>query len=126
MGLPQDPRRTGRLGVKIAASTAWEILKNAGIDPRAAADRACLVPVPALTSRSGPGGRFLYSRPARRHPGLRPGSVRTRDPAHPHPRSHAAPTGEWTTQQARNLLMEFGEQPHRFKFSSCKNPRLRR
>src|SRR5450759_2385768 len=58
--------------------------------PRAAADRANLVPVPALPSRSGPGVRFLYSRPARRHPGLRPGGDRARDPAYPRPRSHAA------------------------------------
>ena len=26
------------------------------------------------------------------------------------------PTGEWTTQQARNLLMNLGEQTHRVKF----------
>jgi putative transposase len=26
------------------------------------------------------------------------------------------PTGEWTAQQARNLIMDFGEQTHRVKF----------
>src|SRR5215831_13719287 len=33
LGLPQDPWRTGRAGVGVAASTIWEILKSAGIDP---------------------------------------------------------------------------------------------
>ena len=26
------------------------------------------------------------------------------------------PTGDWTAQQARNLIMDLGEQPHRVKF----------
>jgi len=26
------------------------------------------------------------------------------------------PTGEWTAQQARNLMMDLGEQAHRVKF----------
>ena len=33
MGIPQDPGRAGRSGVKVAASTVWEILKASGIDP---------------------------------------------------------------------------------------------
>ena len=78
------------LGVKVAASTVWEILKTSGIDPAPTADRADLVTVPALPGRGDPGVRLLHGRPARRHPGLRPGRDRARDPAHPHPRGHAA------------------------------------
>ena len=48
------------LGVKVAASTVWEILKKAGIDPRAAPIRACLVAVPALPGRGDPGVRLLH------------------------------------------------------------------
>jgi putative transposase len=33
MGLPQDPWELAGLGVKVAASTVWEILKTNGIDP---------------------------------------------------------------------------------------------
>lgn len=32
-GVPQDPRRTSCPGCAVAASTVWEILKDAGIDP---------------------------------------------------------------------------------------------
>ena len=78
------------LGVKVAASTVWEILKASGIDPAPATDRADLVAVPALPGRGDPGLRLLHGRPARRHPGLRPGRDRARDPAHPHPRRHPA------------------------------------
>ena len=33
MGTPPDPRRTEKLGVTVAPSTVWEILRAAGIDP---------------------------------------------------------------------------------------------
>jgi hypothetical protein len=33
MGIPPDPCELAGLGVKIAASTVWEILHKAGIDP---------------------------------------------------------------------------------------------
>src|ERR1019366_5975826 len=78
------------LGVNVAAPTVWEILKNAGIDPRPGG--------PVLPGRSScapgrgdPGVRLLHLRPAWRHPGLCTGLDRARDPAHPHPRRHPAP-----------------------------------
>src|SRR6266516_2680145 len=77
------------LGVKVAASTVWEILKASGINP--SRRRAGLVTILALSGRGDPGLRLLHGRPARRHPGLRPGHDRARDPAHPHPRGHPAP-----------------------------------
>jgi putative transposase len=78
------------LGVKMAASTAREILNKAGIDP--------------APRRTGPGWlqflrsqaeailacELLHSRAAGRHPGLCPDRDRARHQAHPHPRSHRA------------------------------------
>jgi transposase len=53
------------LGVKVAASTVWEILKTSGISPRpATTNRTDLAAVPALPSRGDPGLRPLHSRPA--------------------------------------------------------------
>ena len=78
------------LGVKVAASTVWEILNKAGTDPRAAADCAYLAAVPALPGRGDPGVRLLHRGTARWHPGPRSGRDRARDQARPHPRGHHA------------------------------------
>jgi putative transposase len=104
------------LGVKVAASTAWEILKNAGIDPaprrtaptwslflrsQAEAILACDFFTADLRD-----GTQAYVLAAIEHATRRDRVVGVI--------SH--PTGEWTAQQARNLLMDLGEQAHRVKF----------
>jgi putative transposase len=77
------------LGIKVAASTVWEILKASGINPgrgrQGRPGRNSCAPRPRH-----PGLRLLHRRPTRRHPGLCPGRNRARDPAHPHPWHHPA------------------------------------
>jgi putative transposase len=102
--------------VKIAASTAWEILKKAGIDPaprrtaptwsqflrsQAEAILACDFFTAGL-----PGGTPACVLAVIEHATRR---IRILGVT-----QH--PTGEWTTQQAPNLLMDLGEQAHRVKF----------
>jgi len=104
------------LGAKIAASTVWEILKNAGIDraPR----------------RSGPAwSQFLRSQAeailacdfftADLLDGTQAYILAVIEHATRRIRILGVtlhPTGEWTAQQARNLIMDLGEQTHRVKF----------
>jgi putative transposase len=102
--------------VKVAASTVWEILKNAGIDPapprtgpgwslflrsQAEAILACDFFTAALLD-----GTQAYVLAVIEH-----ASRRTRILG-----VTLHPTGEWTAQQARNLLMDLGGQAHRVKF----------
>jgi putative transposase len=104
------------LGVKVAASTAWEILRNAGIDP--------------APRRSGPTwSQFLRSQ-AQAILACDLFTVDLLNGTQAHVLAvieHATrririlgvtlhPTGEWTTQQARNLLMDLGGQADRVKF----------
>jgi transposase len=104
------------LGVKMAASTVWEILKKAGIDPaprrtyrawsqflRSQAETilACDFFLVDLLDGTQAYVLAVIEHAARR---IRILGVT----------SH--PTGEWTSQQARNLLMDLGEQAHRVKF----------
>src|ERR1017187_8087135 len=104
------------LGVKIAASAAWEILKNAGIDPaprrsgptwsqflrsQAEAILAC-----DFFTADLPGGTQGYVLAVIEHATRR---IRILGVT-------LHPAGEWTTQQARNLIMDLGEQAHQVKF----------
>ena len=104
------------LGVKVAASTVWEILRASGIDPgrrqtgptwpqflrsQAEAILACDFFTVDLLD-----GTQAYVLAVIEHA--------TR-------RIHILgitlhPTGEWTTQQARNLIMDLGDQDDRVKF----------
>jgi putative transposase len=104
------------LGVKVAASTVWEILKASGIDPA----RRRTGPTWSQFLRSQAGailasdffaadlldGTQAYVLAVIEHASRR---IRILGVT-----QH--PTGEWTTQQARNLLMDLGEQAHRVKF----------
>ena len=104
------------LGVNVAASTVWEILRTNGIYP--AARRT----VPTWS-------QFLRSQ-AEAILACDFFSVDLLDGTQAHVLTvigHATrririlgvtlhPTGEWTTQQARNLIMDLGEQAERMKF----------
>jgi putative transposase len=104
------------LGVKVAPSTAWEILKNAGIDP--APRRAAPTWSEFLRSQADAilacdfftadllDGTHAYVLAVIEHASRR---IRILGVT-------LHPTGEWTAQQARNLLMELDEQAHRVKF----------
>jgi putative transposase len=104
------------LGVKVAPSTIWEILKNAGINPaprrttptwsqflRSQADAilACDFFTADLLD-----GTHAYVLAVIEHASRR---IRILGVT-------LHPTGEWTAQQARNLLMDLDEQAHRVKF----------
>jgi len=104
------------LGAKVAASTVWEILKTNGIGParrrtgptwsqflRSQAD--AILASDFLTVDLLDGSK-AYVLAVIEHATRR---IRILGVT-PHP------TGEWTTQQARNLLMDLGEQAHRVKF----------
>src|SRR6266851_2801494 len=76
------------LGITVAPSTVWQILKSAGINPGSAPGWPGLGGVPSVPGAGDPGAGLLHRRPAQRHEGLRPGRHRARHPPHPDPRSH--------------------------------------
>jgi putative transposase len=100
------------LGVKVAASTVWQILKTNGIDP--------------APRRTGPTWAQFLRFQAEAILACDFFSVDLLDGTQAHVLTvieHATrririlgvtlhPTGHWTSQQARNLLMDLGEQAH--------------
>src|ERR1022692_2424337 len=60
MGLPPDPRGTGRPGSQDSGAGRLGDPQDQRHRPRTAADRACLVAVPALPGRRDPGLRLLH------------------------------------------------------------------
>ena len=104
------------LGVKVAASTVWEILKASGINPgrrqtgptwsqflrsQAEAILACDFFTVDLLDGTQAYVLAVIEHATRR---IRILGITLH------------PTGEWTTQQARNLIMDLGEQADQVKF----------
>ena len=104
------------LGVKVAASTVWEILRASDIDPgqrqtgvarsqflRSQAEAILACDFFTVDLLDGPQAYVLaVIEHATRHIRIIGITLHT--------------TGEWTTQQARNLMMDLGEQADRVKF----------
>jgi len=100
----------------VAASTVWTTLKEAGIDP--------------APRRAGPTWQQFLSTKAHAILAVDFAHVVTvflrrlyillviehGRPGCTWPRSPPNPTGDWVTQQARNLLMDLGDRANRFRF----------
>jgi putative transposase len=108
------------LGVKVAASNVWEILKASGVDP-APLRRTGRTWQPFLRSQAEAilacdffnagllDGTQAYVLTVIEHATRR---IRILGVT-------LHPTGEWTSQQARNLIMDLGEQAYQLKFMTA-------
>ena len=79
------------LGIAVAPSTVWQILKDAGISPAPRRDGPGWAEFLRSQAQGDPGAGLLHRRPAQRHEGLRPGRDRARHPPDPGPGRHGAP-----------------------------------
>jgi len=103
-------------GMKIAASTVWEILKKAGIDP---ASRRSALTWPQFLRSQAEAILACDFFTADLLDGTQAHVLAVIEHATRRIRILGVtlhPTGEWTVQQARNMIMDLGEQAHRVKF----------
>jgi putative transposase len=115
VGVPAGARRTLTLGVKVAASTVWEILREAGIDP--APDRTATTWTQFLRSQAEAllaadfietvtlTGTRMYILAVIEHASRR---IRILG-------ATAHPSAAWVTQTARNLVMDIEDARCRVK-----------
>src|ERR1039458_794515 len=115
MGVPQDPRRTGQPGSEGSGVDGVGDSEECRHRPRTAPNRAALVTVPALPGGGDPGAAFFTA-------GLLDGTQAYVLAVTGHATRRIRilgvtlhPTGDWTAQQARNLLMDLGDEAHRAK-----------
>ena len=116
MGLPQDPRGTGRAGGASLGVDGTGDLEEGRNRPRTTADRASLAAVPRSQAEAIPACDFFTA-------GLLDGTQAYVLAVIEHATRRIRilgvtqhPTGAWTAQQARNLIMDLGEHAHRAKF----------
>src|SRR5439155_13609168 len=104
------------LGVKVAASTMWDILKKAGIDPAPRRSGLAWSQFPRSQAETILACDFFTA-------GLLDGTQAHVLAVIEHATRRIRilgvtlhPSGEWTAQQARNLITDLGEQAHQIKF----------
>ncbi|MGJ3558175.1 hypothetical protein ACR6C2_01345 [Streptomyces sp. INA 01156] len=102
------------LGIKVAASTVWELSQEAGIDP--APERGSSTWADFLRPGRCPVGLRLHRGG---HPDRCP-SARARPSsstqAGPHPGRHRASDRGWVAQAAKHLVMDLGDEDCRARF----------
>jgi putative transposase len=102
-------------GVKVAALTVWDVLKEAGIDP--APERSTDSHSTSLRTHAGAVlAADLFETPhVDRRPALRPGRHRARQAPGTQPRRHPC-TAAWVTQATRNLMTDLHDAGCRARF----------
>jgi putative transposase len=104
------------LGIKVAASTVWEILKDAGVRPGAAAQQPDLGGVPAVPGRAILAADFLETITVT---GTRMYVLAVIEHATRRVRilgATAHPTAAWVMQAVRNLAMDLDDAGSRARF----------